>query len=826
MPHSQDYKIRNVIKAVFAERWLILPSKMEEIVALLEARAAGIIPSESEVSLSFGNPAKTNEDKGPTIIGGIQVIDVFGTLAPRMNLMMRYSGGTSTQKLAKEIREAGQNEMVKTVILRVDSPGGAYSLTPEAAAAIRELRGKKRVVTSASDMMASGAYWIGTAAEQVYASESTAVGSIGVYTVLSNVKEAAEKSGVKHHVFRGGNLKAAGLPYEDLNDDRRASIQKSIDDIYADFVGAVAKHRNVSGDKVEESFGQGTTFLAAEAKQRGMIDDVATFEEVFERERKRLDSPGVRALTVKGDDMNTRVKAALYARGLIESMEVADDVAKTALDAFCKASGIETKDLTDDQVAEKVSAHRPASVQSLESVTTELVPQVTEGSKSESPDATLAERERITELRARGSLLSVSNEDIDIAISEGTSVESALISWTDKKAEESKPVGRIEIGDSQLEKVNAAAGAIIAQRCGLTLTEDEKQSINAHGGELKRRKLIDIVRVSQESRGVRATYDDHEDAKTFLSQPGRILTADYSTNRRGDHPDLLSSLTSKALTEAATVARVTYPRWCEKLPDLPDFKPRSFIDVGIFDHLDAITEDKAPKQMKMESEMRNWIAADRYGGQAGLTIEMVVDDDLGGFTRMLRSVVIATGQTVNKVILELFTSNPTVLDGNAFFSAAHNNLIASGAAPSAAQFREHRKKHRLQKSYGSKNPMGLTFDRILVPVEHEDAAIRATTRVLDENKTPTADADINTFRGTVDPIVEAYLDNYDVNAWYSIVDPMMSAAVVYAFQSGFGDTGRQEEYFNPETGTRYVKVETRFGCAMGNYRAMVMNPGQ
>lgn len=809
---EERYKGRAVVRSVLNETWAILPAKLDEIVALLEERYSGELNvTETEIRERFGNE-RAESDEPQIIDGGIQVIDVFGTLAPRMNLMMRFSGGTSTQKLEQQVKAAGRNSAVKTVILRVDSPGGAASYVAEAAAAIKELAETKRVIVSASNMMASGAFWLGVAATEVYASPSSWVGSVGVVVILSNEKAAYESRGVKFTVLKAGDVKAAGNPYEDMSDAELASIKKRVSDVYAQFVGAVAEYRGVTIQKVEQQFGQGAVFLAEEATTRGMIDGVSTFDEVLARERQRLQASVTGFQVKEQESMNSRVKAALHARGLIESMDVSDEIATAVLNAFKASNGI-TAEATEQELINAI----------LTSNGQKPTPKESTPGQNETAAAQLAERQRVMDLQSRGALFKVSAEEINQAIEAGTTVEAAVMEWTKKLAAAETPL-QISGGDSQLDKVILGASDVLMERMHHVIGSPDDTFPNAqqYGGSLRQRRLVDIARVVMQSSGMRVSYDDKIDAADFLQHFPMAAT---SVNRSGDHPDLLSNLANKALTKGAVLAQVTYPMWCERIEDLPDFKPQSFIDAGVFQELDGIQEDEDPKQLKFQSTLRNYIQADRYANKVGLTVEMVVNDDLGGFARQLRSLATAARMTLQGRILDLLNANPTMIDGNAFFSSTHANVVSSGGGtPTSTQLQKHRLLHRTNSSYGTTLPMGLVMDRILVPAALEEIALQATG-VGYEVKVAATDATINTFRNTTMPIVDANLDGYSAAMWYSFVDPMMASAIVYAFRRGYGENGLQRDWYDEARQTRYYAVEIDFGVALNNWRAVVRNVG-
>ena len=819
-PRERDYRVRNVTQAVLNGEWAILPEKLQEITAFLEARNEGQIPTEEELNERFGPSGEQTQEENQILSGGIQVIDVMGTLSPRMNLMSRMSGGTSTQQLAQQIRDAGNNQSVNAIVLRVDSPGGAAAYTPEVAQVIREVATRKRVVTSATNMMASGAYWIGVAATEAYASPSTQVGSIGVYSILSNTREMYERAGVKFTVLRAGDLKAAGNPYEELTAERKAALQDRVLKVYEQFLGAVAEYRNVTVATVEHSFGQGNVFLAGEAKDRGMIDGVATFEDVVAREQERIfgasKTPPQR---VEEKNMDPKLKAALFARSLITSLEIADEVARAALNGFCAAKGIDPK-LSDEELLKELTEQKTTILSTLE--TTDNVV---------APPTAAEERARIMDIQSRGRMLNVAEPQIQEAIESGLDASEAVDRWTQTMAQTNRTLQPLP-GEGESDKLVRGASAVLISRCAtglaVDLTEEEKADLRNFGGAFQYARTIDICRTQMRAQGRRLHGDPIEDARLYLQDADIVgpLAADGGTaNYSGAHPDMLSALTRKSLNAGAMLARVTYPLWTGQLEDMPDFRPKSFIDVGIFNRLDAIRETQEFEEMQFNTDLSHWIKVDRYGNKVGLTVEMIVGDDLGGFARQLRSLGIAARMTLQANILDLLNANPTMLDGYAFFSAQHENLQSSTPAKiSSTQLKLHRKLHRLNKSFGSEYPMGADISGVLVPAEQEEDALQ-TLATTYEVKVANADTSINTFRGQVTPVIDAHLDAYSTTAWYSFIPTEQAAAIVYSFQSGYGAAGRREQWYDPGRKTRFISVESRFGVAMANWRAMVKNPG-
>lgn len=476
--HSQ----RHVIGAFLDEAWMIHEPKLREIVGFLEIRAAGMTLSPDQVrevtqrqqAASFAQTlaAENDDEDKPVIVDGVQVLQLFGTLAPRMNLLMEFSGGTSTQKFSEAVAKAAANPKVKTILIEVDSPGGAVSGTEEARQAIlRAKEAGKRVVVVGRNLMASAAYYIGAAATEVYATPSTEVGSVGVYAVISNEVKAAEEAGVKYYVLRAGDLKAAGNPYEELTPERQAALQKRVDDPYAMFLAAVATDRRVSIDTVKQTFGRGSVFLADEAKRVGMIDGVAMIEDVFQQEKARARSaggvaPGFRAAAAaifqqkEEKTMTKKIKAALFARGLVDSPDAEDAVCQVALSAFLAARGVkaETEDaklaaLLADNAKADDAPPAPAAVDARHR-------EVEEAKVA----ARAAERQRVADLTASAETLQVSAEDLKAAIDAGIEHEAALKGWVENLAKKEKalPKGTITPGGAGEDRW--AADAVDALR--------------------------------------------------------------------------------------------------------------------------------------------------------------------------------------------------------------------------------------------------------------------------------------------------------------------------------------------------------------------------
>lgn len=275
-------KYDRIIAAVRDQPWAILPSKLAAITSLLELRAAGITLTDADIAARIGGDPQERIDAAVTD-DGIGVVQVFGVLSQRLNLMGAISGGTSTEELGAEFRALRDDPRVRGIVMAVDSPGGSLYGVDELATEIRESRGTKPIVAVASSMAASAAYWLAAQADEVYVTPGGDVGSVGVFTAHEDLSGLLEKKGVKVTLVSAGPHKTEGNPFAPLDDDARATLQARVDDGYARFVAALAAGRRVPESFVRSDFGGGRLVGARDAVAARMADGVATLDAAIAR---------------------------------------------------------------------------------------------------------------------------------------------------------------------------------------------------------------------------------------------------------------------------------------------------------------------------------------------------------------------------------------------------------------------------------------------------------------------------------------------------------------------------------------------------------------
>jgi protease-4 len=193
-------------------------------------------------------------------------------------------GGVSTAAL---LREARDDDKVKAIVLRVDSPGGEVFASEQIRREIEGLKAAgKPVVVSMGDLAASGGYWISMNADRIYADPSTITGSIGIFGLIPTIPRTLEKIGV--HTDGVGTTRIAGAfdITRPLAPEVGQVIQSVIDKGYRDFTGKVAAARKQPVEQID-AVARGRVWSGAQAKERGLVDDFGGLQAAIDDVAKR-----------------------------------------------------------------------------------------------------------------------------------------------------------------------------------------------------------------------------------------------------------------------------------------------------------------------------------------------------------------------------------------------------------------------------------------------------------------------------------------------------------------------------------------------------------
>lgn len=268
-----------ILQAFIENPWAIMPRKLAVLQEIVARHVAGEKLDAEEVQVRIHGATRPPDRQ----VSNVAILQLFGTIFPRANLMTDISGATSAERFAAQFSELVKDPKVGAIVLDVDSPGGNVLGIAELSKKIFEARGQKPIVAIANHLMASAAYWIGTAADEVVITPSGEVGSIGVFSVHEDFSAALEKEGIKISLISDGKYKLEGNPYEPLTEEARAAIQERVSEYYDEFINSVARNRGVNPVNVRNGFGEGRIAGARQAVELGMADRVGTLEETIDQ---------------------------------------------------------------------------------------------------------------------------------------------------------------------------------------------------------------------------------------------------------------------------------------------------------------------------------------------------------------------------------------------------------------------------------------------------------------------------------------------------------------------------------------------------------------
>ncbi|MFC1774880.1 signal peptide peptidase SppA [Nanoarchaeota archaeon] len=213
--------------------------------------------------------------------GNVALLKIEGVILSSPDPFM---GDIVTPKSIKAKLEEVKDAEVDALIVEINSPGGSPVATDEIATAIKKL--DIPTVSVIKETGASGAYWIATSTDKIFANRMSVTGSIGVIGSGFGLEGLLDSYNITYRRLVAGKYKDAGTPWREMKDDEEMLIQKLLNDIHEIFIDEVAVNRNMSKEKVRE-LATGFIYLGQDAKELGLIDeigDVETAKEYLESE--------------------------------------------------------------------------------------------------------------------------------------------------------------------------------------------------------------------------------------------------------------------------------------------------------------------------------------------------------------------------------------------------------------------------------------------------------------------------------------------------------------------------------------------------------------
>lgn len=185
-----------------------------------------------------------------------------------------------SENFVKEIKKLTENDKVKAVVFRINSPGGSANASDEILFELQQLKKKKPLIVSFGDYAASGGYYIAMAADKIYSEPNTLTGSIGVFGMIPNFKEIANKNGLSSHAVTTNANSNMYSPINGVTSGGISMMTRSVEQTYKRFVYFVTQNRKKSFEQIDE-IGGGRVWSGTRAKQLGLVDELGNLNDAI-----------------------------------------------------------------------------------------------------------------------------------------------------------------------------------------------------------------------------------------------------------------------------------------------------------------------------------------------------------------------------------------------------------------------------------------------------------------------------------------------------------------------------------------------------------------
>ncbi|MEG4394415.1 signal peptide peptidase SppA [Microcoleus sp. BROC3] len=235
--------------------------------------------------ISLKNYARVAEDKNSTRANKKNQIAI---LYAEGEIVDGEGGPTEVggDRIAQEMRKIREDNDVKAVVLRVNSPGGSATAAEVIGREVMLTGKKKPVIVSMGNLAASGGYWISMGSSRIFAEPNTITGSIGVFGMLFNAEKLAANNGLTWDVVKTARFADTNTVSRPKNPQELANIQRIVDRIYDRFITKVANSRKLPKNKVQE-IAQGRVWSGTAAKQLGLVDEIGGLEDAVREAAKQ-----------------------------------------------------------------------------------------------------------------------------------------------------------------------------------------------------------------------------------------------------------------------------------------------------------------------------------------------------------------------------------------------------------------------------------------------------------------------------------------------------------------------------------------------------------
>lgn len=199
----------------------------------------------------------------------IAILYLEGTIVDGKGKM----GEVGSEDFVEQVKKIRQDDKIKGVVLRINSPGGSATASDAIWRQLHLLAKEKPLVVSLGDVAASGGYWVATAGEKIFANHNTITGSIGVFGLVFNFQNLARNNGINNDVVKTNNLADLNNNFYPKNDRELAILQKGVDRVYDLFLQRVSQGRKMPINRVIQ-LAEGKVWSGERAKKIGLVDEL------------------------------------------------------------------------------------------------------------------------------------------------------------------------------------------------------------------------------------------------------------------------------------------------------------------------------------------------------------------------------------------------------------------------------------------------------------------------------------------------------------------------------------------------------------------------
>lgn len=783
---------------------LIEPRKAAVIATALGPRFLGL-GSEAGVQIEAGNlPAATEgharaaragslvadglfhavkDHGGYSVIEGVAIIPVVGSLVRRGSWVGQSSGATSYEGISAQLRAAIEDRTVRAIALEIDSFGGEAHGCFALAAEIRAARQVKPVEAFLAEFACSAGYMIAAQADRITIPEFGDAGSIGVVMMHADFEQQLENNGVRVTLIYSGAHKVDGNPYQALPKAVRDEWQADGDAMRVRFAQEVAEGRGNRLTMEAALRTEAQCYRGAAALRAGLADEVAEARAAFADYVARVAASARLTAPAKGGVVRG-VEANLISATLVSASRLPADLVVSVQQPAAQASltslfngalrpqpGATAPNQKESDMNERVD--QPTA--EARTATPAVASDTAGAAVTPTPQAAQADAAFVLERCERAGLgLAQAREMIAASLTREQVLERIVDAKADRAADggEIRPAGHASVtGDARDRQREGMTRALLAKT-------------NLAGGERNEftsMSLREMARASLQAQGIVVRGGVMEFAGAVFA-PAMASGGMHSTS---DFANILVNVADKAMLKGFTESPEVFERFTS-VGTMTDFKATKRVGLDEFPILEKVEEGAEFTYGTMGDHAETAMLA-TYGKLFAITRQTIINDDLDAFSRVPMKMGRAARRTIGDLVFAVLTGNPNMSDGVALFHGNHGNLASAAGVPSEASINAAITAMATQKDR-SENAHALNIaPRFLIaPPKYRSAVLQALNSEYapdDTAKAGTAKMSnaYNTVRNAAEPIFDPRLSG---NAWFMAADPTVHDTIEVGYLDG------------------------------------------